>query len=66
VAQESALRKYGVDLTERVASGKLDPVIGRTKEIEKALEILARKTKRNPLLVGEPGIGKTRLLLAWP
>jgi ATP-dependent Clp protease ATP-binding subunit ClpB len=54
-----ALEKYGIDLVERAASGKLDPVIGRDDEIRRVVQILSRRTKNNPVLVGEPGVGKT-------
>ncbi|GAB2665164.1 ATP-dependent Clp protease ATP-binding subunit [Prescottella soli] len=63
--QESAtptLDKYGTDLTERARSGGVDPVIGRGDEIEQAIEILARRTKNNPVLVGEAGVGKTAVV----
>ncbi|WP_430331044.1 ATP-dependent Clp protease ATP-binding subunit [Rhodococcus sp. ACT016] len=63
--QESAtptLDKYGTDLTERARSGGVDPVIGRSVEIEQAIEILARRTKNNPVLVGEAGVGKTAVV----
>ena len=55
------LSKYAVDLNERAASGKLDPVIGRDEEIRRVLQILSRRTKNNPILVGEPGVGKTAI-----
>ena len=50
-----ALNKYGIDLTERAAQGKLDPVIGRDAEIRRAIQILSRRTKNNPVLIGDPG-----------
>lgn len=53
------LNQYGVDLTKRAQEGKLDPVIGRKKEIQRVIEILSRRTKNNPCLIGEPGVGKT-------
>lgn len=56
-----ALNKYAVNLNERVKSGKLDPVIGRDEEIRRVLQILTRRTKNNPILVGEPGVGKTAI-----
>jgi len=56
-----ALKKYGTDLTERAKSGKLDPVIGRDAEIRNVIRILSRKTKNNPVLIGEPGVGKTAI-----
>ena len=55
------LNKFGVDLTEKAKDGKLDPVIGREKEIERVVEILGRRTKNNPVLIGEPGVGKTAI-----
>ncbi|MFK8181941.1 MAG: ATP-dependent Clp protease ATP-binding subunit [Phormidesmis sp.] len=58
---DSVLTEYGTDLTAVAAEGKLDPVIGRTKEIERVVQILGRRTKNNPVLVGEPGVGKTAI-----
>jgi ATP-dependent Clp protease ATP-binding subunit ClpB len=57
-----ALKKYCIDLTERAAAGKLDPVIGRDDEIRRAIQILQRRTKNNPVLIGEPGVGKTAIV----
>jgi ATP-dependent Clp protease ATP-binding subunit ClpB len=57
-----ALKKYTLDLTERARSGKLDPVIGRDDEIRRAIQILQRRTKNNPVLIGEPGVGKTAIV----
>lgn len=57
-----ALEKYGTDLVERAASGKMDPVIGRDGEIRNIIRILSRKTKNNPVLIGEPGVGKTAVV----
>jgi ATP-dependent Clp protease ATP-binding subunit ClpC len=57
-----ALEKYGVDLTQLAADGKLDPVIGREEEILRLMEVLVRRTKNNPVLVGEPGVGKTAVV----
>ena len=57
-----ALKKYTVDLTERARSGKLDPVIGRDDEIRRAIQVLQRRTKNNPVLIGEPGVGKTAIV----
>jgi ATP-dependent Clp protease ATP-binding subunit ClpB len=57
-----ALEKYGVDLVAQARSGKLDPVIGRDMEIRRAIRILSRKTKNNPVLIGEPGVGKTAIV----
>ncbi|SJN15978.1 ATP-dependent chaperone ClpB [Luteococcus japonicus] len=59
---ESALGKYSVDLTERARDGKLDPVIGRDQEIRRVVQVLARRTKNNPVLIGEPGVGKTAVV----
>ena len=59
---ESALDKYSVDLTERARDGKLDPVIGRDQEIRRVVQVLARRTKNNPVLIGEPGVGKTAVV----
>ncbi|MCT2992182.1 ATP-dependent chaperone ClpB [Propionibacterium freudenreichii] len=59
---ESALSKYSVDLTERAREGKLDPVIGRDQEIRRVVQVLARRTKNNPVLIGEPGVGKTAVV----
>ncbi|WP_386690597.1 Chaperone protein ClpB [Lonepinella sp. MS14434] len=63
-AEESrqALQKYTIDLTERAESGKLDPVIGRDEEIRRAIQVLQRRTKNNPVLIGEPGVGKTAIV----
>ena len=55
------LEKYGLDLTERARSGKLDPVIGRDDEIRRVIQVLSRRTKNNPVLIGEPGVGKTAI-----
>ena len=60
--QRDALNKYTVDLTERALSGKLDPVIGRDDEIRRTIQVLARRTKNNPVLIGEPGVGKTAIV----
>jgi len=60
-AKYNALEKYAINLNQRAASGKLDPVIGRDEEIRRVMHILSRKTKNNPLLVGEPGVGKTAI-----
>jgi ATP-dependent Clp protease ATP-binding subunit ClpB len=56
-----ALEKYGIDLVERARQGKLDPVIGRDKEIRRVIQVLSRRTKNNPVLIGEPGVGKTAI-----
>lgn len=58
----NALKKYAVNLNERARNGKLDPVIGRDEEIRRVLHILARRTKNNPILIGEPGVGKTAII----
>ena len=57
-----ALNKYCIDLTERAESGKLDPVIGRDEEIRRCIQVLQRRTKNNPVLIGEPGVGKTAII----
>jgi ATP-dependent Clp protease ATP-binding subunit ClpB len=56
-----ALKKYAIDLTAKAASGKLDPVIGRDEEIRRCMQVLSRRTKNNPVLIGEPGVGKTAI-----
>ncbi|ODC04534.1 ATP-dependent chaperone ClpB [Terasakiispira papahanaumokuakeensis] len=60
--QRQALSKYTIDLTERALSGKLDPVIGRDDEIRRTIQVLQRRTKNNPVLIGEPGVGKTAIV----
>ena len=60
--QRESLKKYCVDLTERARAGKLDPVIGRDDEIRRAIQVLQRRTKNNPVLIGEPGVGKTAIV----
>ena len=60
--QREALKKYCLDLTERARMGKLDPVIGRDDEIRRAIQVLQRRTKNNPVLIGEPGVGKTAIV----
>jgi ATP-dependent Clp protease ATP-binding subunit ClpB len=60
--QREALKKYTMDLTERARQGKLDPVIGRDDEIRRAIQVLQRRTKNNPVLIGEPGVGKTAIV----
>ena len=60
--QREALDRYTVDLTERAESGKLDPVIGRDDEIRRTIQVLQRRTKNNPVLIGEPGVGKTAIV----
>ena len=66
-SQLDALKKYGHDLVQDVKDGKIDPVIGRDNEIRRVIEILSRKTKNNPVLIGEPGVGKTAIAegIAW-
>lgn len=59
--QYQALEKYGQDLTERARTGKLDPVIGRDEEIRRVIQVLSRRSKNNPVLIGEPGVGKTAI-----
>ncbi len=61
-AQYEALAKYGRDLTEEARKGKLDPVIGRDEEVRRVIQILSRRTKNNPVLIGEPGVGKTAVV----
>ncbi|MGV6815133.1 MAG: AAA family ATPase, partial [Phycisphaerales bacterium] len=60
-ASFESLKKYGIDLTERARDGKLDPVIGRDEEIRRCMQVLSRRTKNNPVLIGEPGVGKTAI-----
>ncbi|MBU3713138.1 MAG: ATP-dependent chaperone ClpB [Limnohabitans sp.] len=60
--QREALKKYCIDLTERARNGKLDPVIGRDDEIRRAIQVLQRRSKNNPVLIGEPGVGKTAIV----
>ena len=59
--KRQALEKYTIDLTERAERGKLDPVIGRDEEIRRTIQVLQRRTKNNPVLIGEPGVGKTAI-----
>jgi len=61
-SQRQALKKFTLDLTERAQAGKLDPVIGRDDEIRRCIQILQRRTKNNPVLIGEPGVGKTAIV----
>src|SRR4029079_7340702 len=60
--QYQALERYGRDLTEAARQGKLDPVIGRDEEIRRTIQVLSRRTKNNPVLIGEPGVGKTAIV----
>src|SRR5690606_22208611 len=60
-AKFQALERYGIDLVERASRGKLDPVIGRDQEIRRVIQVLSRRTKNNPVLIGEPGVGKTAI-----
>ena len=57
-----ALKKFSVDITELARNGKLDPVIGREEEIRRSIQVLSRRTKNNPVLIGEPGVGKTAII----
>ncbi|CAB4607197.1 unannotated protein [freshwater metagenome] len=61
-SQFAALEKYGIDLTARAHEGKIDPVIGRDEEIRRVIQVLSRRTKNNPVLIGEPGVGKTAIV----
>ena len=61
-SQYRALEKYGIDLTDRARKGKLDPVIGRDEEIRRVIQVLSRRTKNNPVLIGDPGVGKTAIV----
>ena len=63
----NALQKYAINLNEKAESGKLDPIIGRDEEIRRVLHILSRRKKNNPILIGEPGVGKTAIVegIAW-
>ena len=60
--QKSALEQFGVNLTDIAKAGKLDPVIGRDAEIRRVSQVLSRRTKNNPVLIGEPGVGKTAVV----
>jgi ATP-dependent Clp protease ATP-binding subunit ClpB len=60
--QYQALQKYGIDLVQKALAGKLDPVIGRDNEIRRVIQVLSRRTKNNPVLIGEPGVGKTAIV----
>ncbi|MCC6592362.1 MAG: type VI secretion system ATPase TssH, partial [Xanthomonadales bacterium] len=60
--QRQALEKYTIDLTKRAEDGKIDPVIGRDEEIRRTIQVLQRRTKNNPVLIGEPGVGKTAIV----
>ena len=61
-ATYKSLNKYAINLIEAARNGKLDPVIGREREIERIVQILSRRTKNNPCLIGEPGVGKTAIV----
>ena len=61
-----ALEKYARDLTAEASAGKLDPVIGRDQEIRRAIQVLSRRRKNNPVLIGDPGVGKTAIVEGWP
>src|SRR5688572_7247752 len=65
-ATYEALERYGRDLTKLAAQGKVDPVIGRDEEIRRVVQVLSRRTKNNPVLIGEPGVGKTAIVEDWP
>ncbi|MEZ4575075.1 MAG: hypothetical protein R2857_09195 [Vampirovibrionales bacterium] len=65
-ANFEALEKYGIDLTQKAQIGKLDPVIGRGEEIRRVVQVLSRRTKNNPVLIGEPGWVKPPLSKVWP
>src|SRR3546814_3692636 len=60
--QYQALEKYGRDLTEAARQGRIDPVIGRDEEIRRVIQVLSRRSKNNPVLIGEPGVGKTAIV----
>lgn len=60
-AEKGALNDFCVDITASAAEGKIDPVIGRDQEVQRVVQILARRTKNNPILLGEPGVGKTAI-----
>jgi ATP-dependent Clp protease ATP-binding subunit ClpC len=60
--QDSMLEQFSVDLTERAAQGRLDPMIGREEEMERLMQVLCRRTKNNPCLIGDPGVGKTAIV----
>ena len=62
VSPEEALKKFTVNLTDNARKGKIDPVIGREVEIRRVMEILSRRTKNNPILIGDPGVGKTAIV----
>jgi len=64
-ATYEALERYGRDLTRLASQGKLDPVIGRDEEIRRVIQVLSRRTKNNPVLIGEPGVGKTAIAEDW-
>jgi ATP-dependent Clp protease ATP-binding subunit ClpB len=60
--EQKPLERFGKDLTELAEQGKLDPVIGRDEEIRRVIQVLSRRTKNNPVLIGEPGVGKTAIV----
>lgn len=62
ISPEEALKKFTIDLTEQAQSGKIDPVIGREEEVRRVMQILSRRTKNNPILIGDPGVGKTAIV----
>ncbi len=63
--KEDALTAYAVNLNEKAKSGKIDPLIGRQKEVDRTIQVLCRRTKNNPLLVGDSGVGKTAIAEVW-
>lgn len=63
IGDDDPLDKFGIDFTKRASLGKLDPVIGRDDEIRRAIQILSRRTKNNPVLIGDPGVGEFLLLM---
>ena len=65
-AKYKSLERYSKNLNELARQGKIDPVIGRDEEIRRVLQILSRRTKNNPILLGEPGVGKTAIVEGWP
>src|SRR5271169_5806463 len=62
VSPQEALKKFTINLTDSARSGKIDPVVGREVEIRRVMEILSRRTKNNPVLIGDPGVGKTAIV----
>ena len=62
ISPEEALKKFTIDLTAEAKKGKMDPIVGREAEIRRVMEILSRRTKNNPILIGDPGVGKTAIV----